>query len=149
MLGILLGGGDSCEWVKIGPMEDWAGDYSQPMQRGFFQWLTEKYGTDDALRTAWADELVSLRDDLIPSPQAQSETELYLFRHPVRHRRAIDHFEYLASRVARHRHAGRRCQSSVPAAPGWRVFMAICRKWSEQWLLWAGRAGQRLPAHRR
>lgn len=100
MLGILLGGGDSCEWVKIGPMEDWAGDYSQPMQRGFSQWLTEKYGTDDALRTAWADELVSLRDDLIPSPQAQSETELYLFRHPVRHRRAIDHFEYLASRVA-------------------------------------------------
>lgn len=100
VLGMLIGGGDSCEWVKIGPMEDWAGDYSKPMQKAFRAWLTEKYGNDEALRKAWRNESVSLADDLIPSPEAQSETAMYLFRDPVKGRAAIDHFEFLAARVA-------------------------------------------------
>ena len=100
VLGILIGGGDSCEWVKVGPMEDWASDYSKPMQIAFRKWLTEKYGSDAALRAAWADDSVSLTDDLVPSPSAQSETAMYLFRDPVKGRPVIDFFECLADRVA-------------------------------------------------
>ena len=100
VLGFLIGGGNSCEWVKSGPMEDWASDYSEPMQIGFRNWLKEKYGTDEALRAAWGKDDISLEDDLVPSPEAQNATELFLFKHPVRHRDSIDHYEYLAHRVA-------------------------------------------------
>ena len=101
VLGILIGGGDSMEWVKVGPMEDWAGDYSAPSQEGFQRWLKQKYVTDEALRAAWGDDDATLDDPApVPSPCAQGQTALYLFRDPVRGRPAIDYFDYLAGQVA-------------------------------------------------
>lgn len=101
ILGYLICGGDSSEWVKIGPMEDWAGDYSAPMQQAFARWLRAKYGSIDMLRAAWKDPGVSFDSpDLVPSPEEQNATDLFLFKNPSQHRKAIDHFQCLADIVA-------------------------------------------------
>lgn len=101
ILGYLICAGDSAEWVKVGPMEDWAGDYSAPMQQAFRDWLRARYGTLEALREAWDDPAVSFEQNPVPSPEEQSATDLFLFRHPRRRRRAIDYFQCLADIVAR------------------------------------------------
>lgn len=98
--GYLVCGGDSAEWVKIGPMEDWAGDYSAPMQVAFRRWLRAKYGTVEALREAWADPGVDFDQDLVPSPEEQGAADLFLFKDPRRRRRAIDYFQCHAEIVA-------------------------------------------------
>ena len=101
ILGYLICGGDSSEWVKVGPMEDWAGDFSLPMNQAFSDWLRTKYGTVEALREAWADPAVDFdQPNLVPSPKEQSETDLFLFKDPRKHRKAIDHFQCLADIVA-------------------------------------------------
>ena len=53
-------------------MEDWASDFSMPMQRAFGAWLQEKYGTIDALNRAWGTAFWSQGyDDFtsIPAPK--------------------------------------------------------------------------------
>ena len=101
ILGYLVCGGDSDEWVKVGPMEDWAGDYSPAMQTAFREWLRSEYAEDvQSLRAAWADPNVDFDQDLVPSPAEQGEADLFLFKDPRRRRRAIDHFRCLAHIVA-------------------------------------------------
>jgi hypothetical protein len=101
ILGYLICGGDSAEWVKVGPMEDWAGDFSAPMQNAFGDWLRAKYGDVHTLRTAWGDPNVDFdQPNLIPSPEEQSATDLFLFKDPRKRRKAIDHFQCLADIVA-------------------------------------------------
>lgn len=101
ILGYLVCGGDSSEWVNVGPMEDWAGDYSQPMQEAFRQWLVDKYGGDvQALRDAWGDTQVTFEGDLVPSPEEQAATDLFLFKDPCHRRKAIDYFQCRAHIVA-------------------------------------------------
>ncbi|MBN1399920.1 MAG: beta-galactosidase [Anaerolineae bacterium] len=99
--GYLVCAGDSAEWVKIGPMEDWAGDYSPAMQVAFHRWLRHKYGTIEALRGAWGDDKVSFDDDLVPTPEEQGATDLFLFKDPSKRRRAIDYWQCQAHIVAR------------------------------------------------
>jgi hypothetical protein len=101
ILGYLICGGDSAEWVKVGPMEDWAGDYSPPSQRAFAQWLRQTYGTVEALRRAWDDPAVDLDQPLVPSPAEQGDADLFLFKDPRRRRKAIDYFRFHAHLVAR------------------------------------------------
>jgi hypothetical protein len=101
ILGYLICGGDSAEWVKVGPMEDWAGDFSAPMQEEFRTWLRAKYKTNEALRAAWADPQASLEQPyLVPTPEEQAATDLFLFKDPRQRRKAIDHFQCLADLVA-------------------------------------------------
>ena len=76
ILGYLICGGDSAEWVKIGPMEDWAGDYSLPMQQSFGRWLQKKYANVEALRAAWNDPIVSFDSlNLVPTPAEQGDAD--------------------------------------------------------------------------
>ena len=82
-------------------MEDWAGDFSLPMNQAFSDWLRRKYGTLEALRAAWDDPAVSFdQPNLVPTPEEQSQTDLFLFKDPRKRRKAIDHFQCLAEIVA-------------------------------------------------
>ncbi|MBR2949871.1 MAG: beta-galactosidase [Lachnospiraceae bacterium] len=99
LLGLLIGGADSGEWVKIGPMEDWAADYSAPMQKAFSEWLKNKYQTVENLRKAWGNPEADFENP-VPSPEAQGAAELYLMKDPVKNRDSIDHFHFLADLVA-------------------------------------------------
>ena len=101
ILGYLICGGDSAEWVKIGPMEDWAGDFSIPMQEEFSRWLKERYRDEESLRRAWTDPTATFEPaNLVPTPEEQAETDLFLFKDPRKRRKAIDHFQCLAELVA-------------------------------------------------
>jgi hypothetical protein len=101
IMGYLVGAGDSNEWVKIGPMEDWAGDYSPAMQRAFRDWLIQAYGDVTALRDAWGDDNVDFDQDLVPTPEEQAATDLFLFKDPRRRRKAIDYCRFFSSLVAK------------------------------------------------
>lgn len=101
VLGYLVGAGDSSEWVKIGPMEDWAGDYSPAMQRAFRAWLRETYANVNVLRASWGDDNVDFDQDLVPTPAEQAEADLYLFKNPSRRRKAIDYCRFFSSLVAK------------------------------------------------
>lgn len=101
IMGYLVCGGDSAEWVKVGPMEDWAGDYSRPMQQAFGRWLRDKYGDAAALRQAWDDPAAEFGPTPVPSPEEQAATDLLLFKDPRRRRKTIDYFQFLAHLLAR------------------------------------------------
>ena len=102
VLGYLVGAGECEEWGKVGHLEDWAGDYSRPMQEAFREWLRGKYGGDvRALREAWGDQGVEFEQDLVPSVAEQGDADLLLFKDPRRRRRAIDHFQCVAHVSAR------------------------------------------------
>jgi hypothetical protein len=101
VLGYLVGAGDSNEWVKVGPMEDWAGDYSPAMQRAFREWLRVTYVDVRALRESWGDSSVEFEQDLVPSPEEQAATDVYLFKDPRRRRKAIDYCRFFSALVAK------------------------------------------------
>jgi len=100
IMGYLVGAGDSTEWVKIGPMEDWAGDYSPVMQQAFRTWLREVYPDAAALREAWGDPNIDFEQNLVPSPEEQGSADLFLFKDPRRRRKAIDYCRFFSSLVA-------------------------------------------------
>jgi len=101
IFGYLVGCGDSAEWVKVDPMENFAADYSPAMQAAFGRWLRRKYGDDHMLREAWGDQNASLESPLlVPSPSEQSACDLYLFKDPSRRRKAVDYFQCLAHESA-------------------------------------------------
>lgn len=116
VIGYLIGAGDSGEWVKVGPMEDWAGDYSPAMQKMFREWLRETYGNVTALRESWGDGRIDFEQDLVPTPEEQSATDLYLFKDPRYRRKAIDYFRFFSTLVAKD--IDRLCHAAKQASGG-------------------------------
>lgn len=98
--GYLVCAGDSAEWVKIGPMENWANDYSPAMQSAYQRWLRDEYASDAALQAAWGDATASLDTAKVPSPEEQDAADLFLFKDPVRRRPTIDYMRCHAHLVA-------------------------------------------------
>ena len=75
-------------YAVYGEWHQWGCDVSMPMQNAFRRYLTERYGTDEALRRAWGREDVSLSDAPF-HPEHFQKTDDGLFRDPAR-RRAIE-----------------------------------------------------------
>jgi beta-galactosidase len=100
VLGYLVGAGDSTEWVKVGPMEDWAGDYSPAMQRAFRRWLIGTYGDVKSLRESWGDPNADFAQDLVPAPAEQAAADIGLFKDPHMRRKAIDYSRFFSTLVA-------------------------------------------------
>lgn len=89
------------EWVKnVTSMTPLTGDYSAPMQRRFRAWLRAKYVTDDALRRAWQDEVVTLDTAQTPGNATLLEARHMSFRDPSVEQHAIDYLQNLADLVA-------------------------------------------------
>lgn len=63
------------------------------MTRFFRQWLTEKYGSDAALRRAWAQPDVRLASAAVPGTAQRRATSDGLFRDPARERQVSDYYE--------------------------------------------------------
>jgi hypothetical protein len=63
------------------------------MTRYFREWLTDKYKTDNGLRTAWNDPAVSLATASVPSTQQRRAISDGLFRDPQKERHVSDYFE--------------------------------------------------------
>jgi len=94
MLGYHPCGQHTGEWFYERSWEPVLSDFSEPMSAGFRAWAAERYGTDEALRAAWADPGATLAGVAVPSAEEQQQTTLGLFRDPARERRVIDYFEY-------------------------------------------------------
>ena len=98
VIGYQCGAGTTGEWVKgPGAMGLVCGDYSRPMQLHFQGWLRKFYQDDlGALRTAWADPLVSFESASVPGAEAQLKTSAYTFRDPRQEQAVIDYYRCLA-----------------------------------------------------
>lgn len=88
------------EWGTYNSMYDKCSDYSLPMQAHYRAWLRQRYGHDQALRTAWQDPGVSLDTAVVPAPEVQRAQERFTFRDPVADRQAMDYLECFNELVA-------------------------------------------------
>ncbi len=66
VFGIKISGGQSYEWMHLGTGADQGPDYSQASQAGFQKYLQKKYGTVEALRTAWGNSSVTFEKAAAP-----------------------------------------------------------------------------------
>jgi hypothetical protein len=91
------GTGHTGEWVKgEGSMGLTCGDFSLPMQEHFQGWLRQRYGDENALRTAWGDLMVTFETAAVPSADQQLKTTAYTFRDPKKEQQVIDYYRCLA-----------------------------------------------------
>ncbi|MGQ9730201.1 MAG: beta-galactosidase, partial [Candidatus Zipacnadales bacterium] len=82
------------EWFYERSWEPVLSDFSPAMNAGFRKWVKAKYGTEAALREAWADPNLTFDSVGVPTAEEQLHTELGFFRNPQRERKTIDYFEY-------------------------------------------------------
>lgn len=68
-------------------------DSSAPMTKKFRDFLSCRYGSDDALRRAWRDPLVTLATAEVPSKLERMATEKGAFRSPAFYQKSLDYFE--------------------------------------------------------
>ena len=94
MLGYHPCGQHTGEWFYERSWEPVLSDFAPAMSAGFRQWVGARYGTEAALREAWADPAVTLDQVAVPSAEEQLATKLGFFRDPKAERKVIDYLEY-------------------------------------------------------
>lgn len=90
VIGYQLSGQKTEEWYHWSMNCERLGDYSEPMQRAFRQWLTDKYGTDSQLQTAWHQPTITLQNASIPDYAARIGDRSRLFRDPLTEQPVVD-----------------------------------------------------------
>lgn len=99
ILGVIFYSGHTAEWQMWGTWRPESDDYSEPALREFRAWLRGKYGTDDALRAAWADAEVTLDTAAMPTHEQRQETLPFL-RDPATDRQVIDFNQFISDLTA-------------------------------------------------
>jgi len=100
VVGYHLASGTTEEWMMWGGNEGKWVDYSPVNVARFRQWLKQKYGTDEALRRAWADPAATFERATIPTEREREATRFATLRDPQGERRVIDFYDYNADLVA-------------------------------------------------
>ena len=100
VIGYHLASGTTEEWMMWGANEARWVDYSPVNVAAFRAWLTERYGTDLALKSAWDDERVTLKTATIPTKSVRARTAFGILRDPTRERHVIDFALYNSDLVA-------------------------------------------------
>jgi beta-galactosidase len=90
-------GQTTSEWFYFRSWEPRLSDFSPAMNRGFAEWISAKYQTEDSLRQAWNNPYLTFGQVTVPSPGEQLHTDLGFFRDPQTDRKVIDYFEYKQS----------------------------------------------------
>lgn len=67
-------------------------DVSEPMQRYFRSYLSDKYGTDKRLQQAWNDKSVTLANAVVPGMERHN-TSAGIFRDPQREQSVVDYYD--------------------------------------------------------
>lgn len=98
LAGIQVANGIYGEWHNWGFFHN-EPDVSEPMDRAFRTWLTVRYGTDAALRTAWNDPTAALAAARVPDLQERAASA-GMFRDPATQRRTIDYYACVHELVA-------------------------------------------------
>lgn len=101
VIGLHVCAGIFGEWHYWGMFDD--PDTGPAMTRHFRRWLTDKYGNDSTLQTAWAREDAGLAAAEVPGKAERDAARDGIFRDPARERAVIDYFmcqhEILAKRI--------------------------------------------------
>ena len=82
------------EWFYFESWDGYLSDFSPVMNSGFRLWLEDKYGTVDALRSAWGRDDLTFETVEVPAAAEQRRTRIGFFRDPEQERHIIDFFEY-------------------------------------------------------
>ncbi|MBR6471196.1 MAG: beta-galactosidase, partial [Victivallales bacterium] len=95
IFGYRIDSGVYLEWHYYG-MGGFEPDVSEPMSRAFRKWLTEKYGTDEALQTAWDDPTATLVSAHMPGQAMREHNGAGSIRDPKLDRAAVDSLRCMA-----------------------------------------------------
>ncbi len=87
------------EWHYYG-MCTFVPDNSKPMQKRFHQYLTRKYGTDEALQAAWRNPAVTLETAPMASYEQRTTPSAYPWWDPVKDIQAMDSVKCITETVA-------------------------------------------------
>ncbi|MBX7256491.1 MAG: hypothetical protein K1Y02_09035 [Candidatus Hydrogenedentes bacterium] len=99
LFAVLICGGEWGEWFY--PGFEFEPDTGAAMTRHFRDWLSERYGTNEALRAAWKDASASLDNATVPDLNTRFRTHEKMFRDPQTERRAIDYYQCHQELVAK------------------------------------------------
>ena len=98
IVGFKITGGYTLEWnwwATSGVYDD-VGDFSQCGIAAFRKWLTEKYGTDQALQAAYGDSSITLQNAMPPSAALRSDDYLDSVITVQDHPQMMDYELYMA-----------------------------------------------------
>lgn len=99
ILGYIFYSGYTAEWQMWATWRPYGDDYSQPALKAFRNWLRRKYGSDQALRTAWGDAEVTLDSAQMPSNERRHDEGPFI-RDPATDRQVIDFNQFISDMVA-------------------------------------------------
>lgn len=88
--------GATYEWQQYGVSLDVCGDFSPAALSAFRAWLTEKYGTDAALRAAWNDASVTLETAQIPPREDRVSKTYRSLLDPAAQQNVIDYHNFMS-----------------------------------------------------
>lgn len=100
VIGFQISDGISCEWMHWGAQSKEFTDYSQEAVADFRKWLTEKYGTDQALQKAWADDTVTLETAAVPTPEERGNPANGFYFLPQTEMNVLDYTDYMSDVIA-------------------------------------------------
>ena len=92
VLGIHICSGYTAEWQSWGLWDDQRGDFSPAAQRAWRAYLGRKYETDEALSTAWRQD-VTFENVALPT-RSRRELDTGMFRMPGEHQDIIDFYDF-------------------------------------------------------
>ena len=99
LIGIQPANGVFGEWAYFGFILH-EPDTGPAMTRAFREWLALRYGSDDALRAAWADPGAVIDTAAVPGTAERVRTSHGVFRDPQKERRVIDYWQCQHQAVA-------------------------------------------------
>ena len=99
-IGYHLASGTTEEWMMWGANENQWVDYSPANLAYFRQWLTNKYGSDQALQKAWNNPAVTLTNAELPTYAQRNTTAIGSFRDPRQEQQVVDFYTYNSWLVA-------------------------------------------------
>lgn len=80
-------------WGSVGPFDP--GDYSEPMQAAFREWVRKAYGNDvQKLQAAWRQPAISFETVKIPSVEQRDGPKDRVFRDPQQWQYVIDFYKF-------------------------------------------------------
>ena len=93
-------GQNTGEWFYESSWETPLSGYSPVELTAWRQWLTNRYGSDEALRRAWNDSAATGRGARLPTAAERHASPTGAFRDPVRERPLIDFAEFQQAAMA-------------------------------------------------
>lgn len=93
-------GQNTGEWFYMNSWENPLNGYSPCDVAAFRAWLRRRYGTVDALRTAWHDRKVDFDTASVPSPAARHAAPDGIFRDPIAERPIVDFVRFQQDSMA-------------------------------------------------